>query len=42
MFITIPAFLSAAMIQRWIEQGEHPHIAWQVIQYVIIASPKPS
>ena len=37
MFITIPAFLSAAMIQRWIEQGEHPHIAWQVIQYVIIA-----
>jgi POT family proton-dependent oligopeptide transporter len=25
------------MIQRWIEQGEHPHIGWQVIQYVIIA-----
>ena len=25
------------MIQRWIEHGETPHIAWQVIQYVIIA-----
>lgn len=37
MFIAIPAFLSAAMIQRWIEQGQHPHIGWQVIQYVIIS-----
>jgi POT family proton-dependent oligopeptide transporter len=37
MFVTIPSFLSAAMIQRWIEEGEHPHIAWQAIQYVIIA-----
>jgi POT family proton-dependent oligopeptide transporter len=37
MFIAAPAFLSAAMIQRWIEQGEHPHIGWQVIQYLIIA-----
>jgi len=25
------------MIQRWIEAGAHPHIAWQVIQYVLIA-----
>jgi len=37
MFIAVPAFLSAAMIQRWIESGQRPHIAWQVIQYVIIA-----
>jgi proton-dependent oligopeptide transporter, POT family len=37
MFIAAPAFLSAAMIQRWIEGGDHPHIAWQAIQYVIIA-----
>jgi len=37
MFIAVPAFLSAAMIQRWIESGQKPHIAWQVIQYVIIA-----
>jgi proton-dependent oligopeptide transporter, POT family len=37
MFFAIPAFLSAAMIQRWIEGGAHPHIAWQVIQYVLIA-----
>ena len=37
MFVAVPAFLSAAMIQRWIEQGEHPHIGWQVIQYVIIS-----
>ncbi len=37
MFIAAPAFLSAAMIQSWIEQGQHPHIAWQVIQYVIIS-----
>jgi proton-dependent oligopeptide transporter, POT family len=37
MFIAVPAFLSAAMIQRWIERGAHPHIGWQVIQYVIIA-----
>ena len=37
MFIAVPAFLSAAMIQRWIERGAHPHIAWQVIQYVLIA-----
>jgi POT family proton-dependent oligopeptide transporter len=25
------------MIQRWIEGGAHPHIAWQVIQYVLIS-----
>jgi proton-dependent oligopeptide transporter, POT family len=37
MFIAAPAFLSAAMIQSWIERGDHPHIAWQSIQYVIIA-----
>jgi len=37
MFITVPAFLSAALIQRWIEAGETPSIGWQVIQYVIIS-----
>jgi proton-dependent oligopeptide transporter, POT family len=37
MFIAVPAFLSAAMIQSWIEAGQKPHIGWQVIQYVIIA-----
>jgi POT family proton-dependent oligopeptide transporter len=37
MFVAVPAFLSAAMIQRWIESGAHPHIAWQVIQYVLIS-----
>jgi POT family proton-dependent oligopeptide transporter len=37
MFIAVPAFLSAAMIQGWIEAGEKPHIAWQAIQYLIIA-----
>jgi len=37
MFIAAPAFLSAAMIQSWIEAGQKPHIGWQVIQYLIIA-----
>lgn len=37
MFVAVPAFLSAAMLQRWIEQGGTPHIGWQVIQYVIIS-----
>ena len=37
MFVAAPAFLSAAMIQTWIEAGRTPHIAWQSIQYVIIA-----
>jgi len=37
MFIAVPAFLSAAMIQSWIEAGEKPHIGWQVIQYVFIS-----
>ena len=37
MFIAVPAFLSAAMIQSWIEGGAHPHIGWQVIQYVLIS-----
>ncbi|HET7786309.1 MAG TPA: MFS transporter [Myxococcales bacterium] len=37
MFVTVPSFLAAAMIQHWIEQGQHPHIAWQTIQYVIVA-----
>ena len=37
MFIAVPAFVSAAMIQGWIEAGQTPHIAWQAIQYVIIA-----
>ena len=37
MFIAVPAFLSAAMVQRWIDAGGHPHIGWQVIQYVLIS-----
>jgi POT family proton-dependent oligopeptide transporter len=37
MFVAVPAFLAAAMIQSWIDGGAHPHIAWQVIQYVLIA-----
>jgi POT family proton-dependent oligopeptide transporter len=37
MFIAAPAFLAAAMIQRWIEAGRTPSIGWQVIQYVIIS-----
>jgi proton-dependent oligopeptide transporter, POT family len=37
MFIAAPGFLSAAMIQSWIEAGQKPHIAWQSIQYLIIA-----
>jgi proton-dependent oligopeptide transporter, POT family len=37
MFIATPAFLSAAMIQGWIEAGQRPHIGWQAIQYLIIA-----
>ena len=37
MFIAVPAFLSAAMIQWWIESGGRPHIGWQVIQYVLIS-----
>lgn len=37
MFVAVPSFLSAAMIERWIEAGRHPHIAWQVIQYVLIS-----
>ena len=37
MFFAVPAFLSAAMIQHWIEAGQHPHIGWQVIQYVLIS-----
>ena len=37
MFITVPAFLAAAMIQRWIEAGQTPGIGWQVIQYLIIS-----
>jgi POT family proton-dependent oligopeptide transporter len=37
MFIAVPAFLSAAMVQSWIEAGQAPHIGWQAIQYVIIA-----
>ena len=37
MFVAVPAFLSAAMLQHWIEGGAHPHIGWQVIQYVLIS-----
>ena len=37
LFIAAPAFVAAAMIQRWIEAGGTPHIGWQVIQYVIIS-----
>src|SRR5262249_350237 len=37
MFITVPAFLSAAMIQGWIDPGATPHIRWQGIQYVLIS-----
>jgi POT family proton-dependent oligopeptide transporter len=37
MFVSVPAFVSAAMIQRFIEAGGRPHIAWQVIQYLLIS-----
>src|SRR5258705_1373939 len=38
MFIAAPGFLSAAMIQSWIEAGQKPHIGWQGVQYLIIAT----
>src|SRR5205823_12833813 len=37
MFITVPAFLSAALIPRWIEAGASPGICWMVIHHVLIS-----
>ncbi|MFL5276302.1 MAG: MFS transporter [Myxococcales bacterium] len=37
MFVAVPSFVAAMMIQRWIEAGQTPSIAWQMIQYVIIS-----
>ena len=38
LFLTVPAFLLPALIETWIEAGQKPNIAWQLISYVVITA----
>lgn len=37
-FVTVPAFLIPAMVEQWIQAGEFPSIAWQLLSYVFITA----
>ena len=38
LFVTVPAFLLPALIETWIEAGQTPNIAWQLISYIVITA----
>lgn len=38
MFVTIPAFALPAWLEMRIAAGEHPHINWQLLAYVLMTS----
>jgi POT family proton-dependent oligopeptide transporter len=38
MFLTVPAFVVSALIERSIEAGNAPSIGWQVLAYVILTA----
>ena len=38
MFITVIAFSIAALAQQSIDQGETPHISWQLLAYVVLTA----
>ncbi len=38
LFITALAFSLSALIQEWIDAGQHPSIGWQFLAYIILTS----
>lgn len=38
LFVTAASFAICAIVQKWIDGGGRPHIAWQVLAYVIITA----
>jgi proton-dependent oligopeptide transporter, POT family len=38
MFLTVPAFVVSALIERSIEAGNAPSVGWQVLAYVILTA----
>ncbi|MEO1857699.1 MAG: POT family MFS transporter [Rubritalea sp.] len=38
LFITVIAFGCSAMIQEWIDVGQRPSIAWQILAYALLTS----
>jgi POT family proton-dependent oligopeptide transporter len=37
MFVTVLAFVAAAGVESMLRSGLHPHVAWQVPQYLLLA-----
>jgi POT family proton-dependent oligopeptide transporter len=38
LFLMVPGFAVVALVQSWIDNGEAPSIAWQVLAYVILTA----
>ena len=38
LFITVAAFGLSALIQEWIDAGQRPNIAWQLLAYLLLTS----
>ncbi|BBO34880.1 POT family MFS transporter [Lacipirellula parvula] len=38
LFVTAISFAICALVQKWIDGGGHPHIAWQVLAYIVITA----
>jgi len=36
LFLTVPAFAVPGIIQQWIDEGQTPHIYWQLLAYVLM------
>jgi len=37
MYITVLAFVSAALVETWIAAGSRPHALWQTFQYFFVS-----
>ena len=38
LFLTAPAFALCAIVEQWLDAGLKPHIAWQLLAYVIMTA----
>lgn len=38
LFVTVAAFATSAIIQEWIDAGQRPNIAWQLLAYLLLTS----
>jgi POT family proton-dependent oligopeptide transporter len=38
LFVTVASFSIVGLIQRWIDAGQHPHVGWQILAFVVLSA----